>query len=286
MNKKIMILLAIIGLVLLPVQAQESVDGFGNGNGNGSGSGNGNQNQNSGENGNGNGIPGFNLFEGTPFSFEGTVISCGTGGDALVAATVDGNLTVTGLGPSSYWYSLEAQKPVVGDPVSGKGYTVDYNSLERNVLTEITVNGVKVELRGEDGRPLWRGGSNGNNENAQRGGGWGGSYNDILNGVPFTYEGEVICAYTSNFGMTGSGMQIATAAGNISVVGMGPQFYWEISEVDRPVAGDIVTAKGFAVDYNGNAVNVLMSITVNGVFVQLRDPETGAPLWRGGRNND
>jgi hypothetical protein len=41
------------------------------------------------------------------------------------------------------------------------------------------------------------------------------------------------------------------------------------------------------VDFNDTTINVLMSIVLgDGTTVQLRDPETGAPLWRGsGRNN-
>ncbi|MCP4486105.1 MAG: hypothetical protein GY820_02120, partial [Gammaproteobacteria bacterium] len=47
-----------------------------------------------------------------------------------------------------------------------------------------------------------------------------------------------------------------------------------------------VTVNGFAVDFDGTVVNIAMSVTVDGVTIQLRDPETGAPLWRRPKGNN
>jgi hypothetical protein len=157
----------------------------------------------------------------------------------------------------------------------------------KNVLTDITVNGITVELRDSDGRPLWFGaGYGGNGEGNRYGGGFGGPYYDILNGTPFTYQGEVIGSCTLGQGIRGSGLVIATTGGNIEVHGLGPFRFWETLGVDRPVVGDVITTDGYTVDFNGTFVNVLMSVTPgDGTIVQLRDPETGAPLWRGSGNN-
>jgi hypothetical protein len=284
MNKKMMMLLVIMALVLIPVVAQDTANGNGYGsgngqNGNGNGSGNGNEN--------GNGTPIHNLYDGTPFSFSGTVISCEMTGNGLLVSTENGNLAVTGLGPFHYWDSLGVAKPVVGDMVSGNGYTVDYNGIVRNVLTDITVNGITVELRDANGWPLWRGSGAGNGGNPGQGGGYMGLYYHILNGTPFTYEGEVISTCVTGLGIRGDGLVIATTEGNIEVHGLGPVHYWEHLELSKPAVGDTVTVSGFTVDFNGTTVNVLISIVLgDGTSVQLRDPETGAPLWRGsGRNN-
>jgi len=45
-----------------------------------------------------------------------------------------------------------------------------------------------------------------------------------------------------------------------------------------------VSASGYTVNFSGVERNIAMTITVNGTEVQLRDPDTGKPLWRGGRH--
>ena len=278
MNKKWIILLAVMTLVFLPAAAQDSSVDSRNGNG-----GNGNSENGNGGNGNG-GTCVYNILVGTPFSFSGTVIDVGSTGDGLVISAADGDLTVTGLGPNRYWDSLKVEKPVVGDTVSGNGYTVDYNGVEKNVLTDITVNGIKVELRDAGGLPLWRGfGGYGNREEGSdwSGGGYG-SYTNILAGAPFTIRGDVISANSPDqSGFHGNGLVIATATGNIIVTGLGPYHFWDNLGMDQPAAGDTIGAEGFTVTYKTTEVNVLMAVTLSdGTRIQLRDPETGAPLWR------
>ncbi len=271
MNKRLMVVIAILALFTLPLLAQRG-GGRGNGNGNGPGR------------GGGNGGGTCPLLEGTPFTFDGTVSSVGTGRSGMVVTTAGGELTVTGLGPFHYWESQGVERPVVGDTAGGKGYTVDYNGTVRNVLTEVTVHGATVALRDEDGKTLWKGRRRGRGPG--RGNGPRGNYNNILAGTPFNFQGEVITAYVPGSGIQGRGLEISTANGNVKLHGMGPVFYWEDLGVQRPVVGDNLTANGYAVDFSGNNVNVLMSVTLaNGTTVQLRDAETGAPLWRGTRGN-
>ncbi len=279
MIKTVMILVAILALAFLPMTAQDVVYHHGNGNGHGgggNGGGNGGGGNGGGGNGGGNG-GGHNLLDGTPFSFEGTVITAGENGNGMEVSTASGNSIVSGLGPLRYWDSLDMTKPIVGDSVSGNGYTVDYNDVTKNILTDITLNGTQVQLRDEEGKPLWRGRGNGNH-----GPGQGGNrdFTDILEGTPFTYEGDIISIGISTEGMRGNGIVIATATGNVEIRGLGPARYWEHEGVERPVEGDTITVNGYAVDFDGTVVNIVMSATVDGVTIQLRDPETGAPLWR------
>ena len=102
-----------------------------------------------------------------------------------------------------------------------------------------------------------------------------GQIHDIFSGVLFTFDGEVVsCAQ-------GGGMTLDTTDGEVLLYGIGPDYYWEKLGVDHPAIGDILTATGYTVDYNGIDRNVVTSITIDGITVDLRDPETGKPLWRG-----
>jgi len=100
-----------------------------------------------------------------------------------------------------------------------------------------------------------------------------GLYQTILDGEPFLYEGTVVSIGS------GLGMEIATADSSVIIYGIGPVRYWESLGVDRPAVGDAVTVEGFAVDYSGTVRNIAMTITVNGIEVQLRDLDTAQPLW-------
>lgn len=99
---------------------------------------------------------------------------------------------------------------------------------------------------------------------------------NILDGVPFTYTGEVI-----SVGYFGMGTVIATEDGEITLYGLGPLWFWDKQEISRPNVGDLIEVSGYAVEYNDIQRNVVASITIGGETIELRDPETGAPLWRG-----
>ena len=129
---------------------------------------------------------------------------------------------------------------------------------------------------------------NGNGGSDKGGNGQGGGDNSglssglgiakgILDGTPFEYEGTVV-----SLGL-GQGMQIATADENVTIYGIGPVRYWAKVGVDRPAVGDTVVVSGYAVDYFGVERNIAMSITIDETVVQLRDPDTGKPLWIWGR---
>jgi len=104
-----------------------------------------------------------------------------------------------------------------------------------------------------------------------------GPIHDVLSGVPFMFTGDVI-----EFAQAGS-LTLATATdGNVQLYGIGPVYYWVSQNVAYPVIGDTLAAKGFTVNYNGVYENVVMSITIDGTTIDLRDPVTGKPLWQGG----
>jgi hypothetical protein len=301
MTKKILMILAVIALIAVPAVLQ-GVGGFGYGNGNGTGYGNGNGNGNGDGNGNGGGSgngngngygygngngPIHNILEGTPFTYSGTVVSIDSRGSGMVIATSDGNITVYGLGPQYYWDNLETDRPDIGEQVVVNGYTVDYNGTPRNILTTIEIDGVTVQLRdSETGLPLWSGNNNGHKYGSSNGNRNQFRY-DILNGIPFTFAGDVVSievsgcgGFSFGYGSGGDGMVIATAEGNVTVDGLGPQFYWDSLGIARPTVGDYVEVTGYTVEYNGSTVNILMTVTINGQTVPLRDPETALPLWR------
>ncbi|MBF0099911.1 MAG: hypothetical protein HQK77_03300 [Desulfobacterales bacterium] len=102
-----------------------------------------------------------------------------------------------------------------------------------------------------------------------------GPIHDILSGTSFEYEGDVIGWEQ------GKGIQIATANGNVSVQGLGPMRFWFQQGLDKPVVGDTIKVSGYTVNYNGVDVNIAMSIEIDGKTIQLRDAQTGAPLWKG-----
>lgn len=94
-----------------------------------------------------------------PFEYTGVIVTAGVPGDGIVI-DVDGELvTIYGLGPSSYWDTFGIDKLealAVDKTISVTGIVVDYDGVERNLATTITVDGETINLRDADGDPLWR----------------------------------------------------------------------------------------------------------------------------------
>ncbi len=263
-------------------------NGYGNGNGNGYGNGTG---------------PIFNLLSGTPFTYNGTVVALGLNENHMTLSTGAGNIDFFGLGPLYYWDSQKTEKPEIGDTVMVAGYTIDYNGVPRNILFRVDVGGVSVQLRDNTtGYPLWRsaggfygrgnGNGNGNGNGYGRGNGVGNCGNrnytrlDILSGTPFNYTGDIVSGGSSNCGLMGEGIVIATATGNVTVEGLGPWFFWDKAGIERPGVGDHVVVTGYTVNYNGSILNILMNVTIDGQTIQLRDAQTGLPLWWNSASNN
>ena len=131
-----------------------------------------------------------------------------------------------------------------------------------------------------------QGGGKGGGGSIGGGGGNGGGtgpIHDIFAGEPFDYLGEVTGI------ATGGGIIIDTGDDEVSIYGIGSDRYWDslVPEVDRPAVGDTIDVNGYNVVYSKDVLrNIAMEITVGGVTVELRDPDTGVPLWRGSANSN
>lgn len=103
-----------------------------------------------------------------------------------------------------------------------------------------------------------------------------GPIHDLLSGDPVSIIGTV-----SDIGEFGEGLTIDAGTEMVSVYGIGPLFYWEELGIDRPTVGDTITVNGAVVTFSdGSTKTVAISIAIGDQLVQLRDPETGLPLWR------
>ncbi len=100
----------------------------------------------------------------------------------------------------------------------------------------------------------------------------------IYDGTPVTVSGIVAAV-----GTFGQGLQIDTGDGLVTVYGIGSYHYWDALGVPFPAVGETVTVEGYEVTLSdGTSRIVAVTITVSGTTIQLRDSESGLPLWRGG----
>ena len=66
----------------------------------------------------------------------------------------------------------------------------------------------------------------------------------------------------------------------VKIYGIGPYWYWDANDMDKPTVGDAVDVSAFAVPFADGIRYVAQSITVGGQTIELRDLNTGCPLWR------
>jgi hypothetical protein len=101
--------------------------------------------------------PIHDIYSGIPFDYEGVVVEM-LPGQGLKLGTADGeSIAVYGIGPVSYWEEINVERPAVGERIIVAGYTVNYEGIERNIATVITIYEEEVPLRDlETGIPLWR----------------------------------------------------------------------------------------------------------------------------------
>ncbi|OAG28465.1 hypothetical protein [Thermodesulfatator autotrophicus] len=100
------------------------------------------------------------ILSGTPVTITGVVKAVPwPASQGLQVETDQGVVTVYGIGPRWYWQQMGVPYPTVGEDITVEGYEVTFpNGTTRIVATKMTVSGQTIVLRGEDGRPLWRGG--------------------------------------------------------------------------------------------------------------------------------
>lgn len=103
-----------------------------------------------------------------------------------------------------------------------------------------------------------------------------GPVNEILGGEPFNYTGTVTSV------IPGQGLELTLLdETTVTIYGIGPNWYWDMLGVERPVVLDEVAVEGYTVQYSETVLrNVAMSITIGEETIELRDAETGVPLWR------
>ena len=108
---------------------------------------------------------------------------------------------------------------------------------------------------------------------------------NVLSGTPDTIEGTVIGIGSYN------GLVIDVYNdGQVTIYGIGPDWYWEKNKVDRPDIGDHVKVEAYEALFSDGTRYIASSITRFGASgeiiytLYLRDTETGCPLWRGARN--
>ncbi len=96
---------------------------------------------------------------------EGVVMDAGIAGSGLIVDDyILGSTTVYGMGPISYWDSIGVAKPTVGEEVLIEAVLVTSSdgTITRLVAVSVTIAGEPtVDLRDENGVPLWRGLSDG-----------------------------------------------------------------------------------------------------------------------------
>jgi len=70
----------------------------------------------------------------------------------------------------------------------------------------------------------------------------------------------------------------------VTIYGIGPEWYWDTNDLDRPDVGDSIEVFYYTVSFpDGTTRYVAQSITIpiGGDTIELRDIKTGCPLWRG-----
>lgn len=211
------------------------------------------------------------ILDGTPFDITGEIVSI-LFPKGMEISTVDGNVVIRGTGPDEYYETLGVDVPTVGETVQVTGYIVaSPEGDEHYVAMTITVGGQEVELRDpETGEPVWHAGR----PERPRPGDRPEPNQDITAGTPFDVTGDVSEV------MPPHGLVLSTTDGNVDLFGIGPAKYWEDQGVELPEVGGVVQVEGYIVEFDGLERYIAMSMTVNGVTIELRDSEDGAPLWR------
>lgn len=123
------------------------------------------------------------------------------------------------------------------------------------------------------------GNGTGNGQGQNGTGCWWGDPALLLDGEPYNLEGSLLSLGYTSQGGGGGVMVLETDQGRISIYGTGPYWYWQDLGVEWPSAGDVIGAEGYLAVQDGLGMNIAFGLTVNGIYVPLRDPETGLPLW-------
>jgi hypothetical protein len=100
---------------------------------------------------------------------------------------------------------------------------------------------------------------------------------NIMDGTPVEVSGVV-----ESIGTTGMGIGIDTGSEIVTVFGIGPIAFWNVTGIARPEIGEQIVVNGYEITFSdGSTKIVAFSVIVDGQEIILRDPVSGVPLWRG-----
>jgi hypothetical protein len=97
------------------------------------------------------------IVNGEQITISGTVYEAPYAGQGLTVDTGQELITVYGFGPQWYWDLLGVDKPDVGETVEIDAVKVTFSDgTEKIIAISVTIGDDVVQLRDENGRPLWR----------------------------------------------------------------------------------------------------------------------------------
>lgn len=109
-----------------------------------------------------------------------------------------------------------------------------------------------------------------------------GPISSIIDGIPVEVTGIV-----AGIGTSGNGIGIDTGVEIVTVYGMGPVSFWDAAGIAKPEIGEDITVKGYEIVLTDGTFKIIAgSVLLGGEELVLRDPESGAPLWRGLKGKD
>lgn len=208
---------------------------------------------------------------GTPETITGVVESANLPSEGLTLDTGSSSITFYGLGPTWYWTQANLPRPVIGDTVSV--VLVRLTTTLNDVALAVTVNGQRLALRDAAScLPLWRStGTSGTGEPGH-GAAHTGAPAVVCDGSTLPFSGVV-----STLGAPEGGLTLSSSGDARTFLGLGPAWYWDEHLMSRPVVGDWVDLTASRVA--SSEAFVVLSITIDGDTLDLRDAGSCVPLW-------
>jgi len=100
---------------------------------------------------------------------------------------------------------------------------------------------------------------------------------NIMDGTPVEVSGVV-----KSIGTAGIGIGIDTGSEIVTVFGMGPIAFWNVTGIARPEIGEQIVVNGYEITFSDGSTKIIaFSVIVDGKEIILRDAASGVPLWRG-----
>lgn len=104
---------------------------------------------------------------------------------------------------------------------------------------------------------------------------------NIMDGTSIEVSGVV-----ESIGTRGMGIGIDTGSEIVTVFGIGPIAFWNVTGIARPEIGEQIVVNGYEITFSDGstkivAFNVIVIVEGQEQEIILRDPASGVPLWRG-----